>query len=131
MLTEEKMLLTQTIADLITLGYKTEVSMADRLKVNTTTIRRYKPYAIEMLNRTKLERRELIRNREIRRCYAAIEQITLDLQKAKTANEKSVLYSSLARFNQHLALLAGLTYDTKQLYNKQPNQIVIIRAQKS
>lgn len=129
LLTNEKMELTFSIVDLLLEGMETEAGLAKKLHVNRTTIRRYKPYALDIIGRAKHDR-NAVRNRQIARTNLMIEKLSDDLKKAQNVKEKSLIYSSLAKYYHHLALVAGLLYD-KQTQQTDPQKLVIIRPAKA
>ena len=125
MLTDEKLRLTFKLVDLLEEGVYTDFGLAKRLKVNLSAIRRYKPYALAIIQRAKLDR-NVIRSREIAKTYRIIEQLTEDLQSAKTAKDKALYYAQIAKFSNHLALIAGLAYDSAPV-QPDASKLVIVR----
>lgn len=129
LLTDEKMQLTFRIVDLLEEGIESELGLAKRLRVNTTTIRRYKPYALAVIQRAKLDR-NIIRKKQIARTYRIIEQLTEDLKAAQSVRDRSLIYSTIAKYSNHLALITGLNYDS-QVQQANAQQLVIVRPAKA
>ncbi|HKR81395.1 MAG TPA: hypothetical protein VJR27_00130 [Candidatus Saccharimonadales bacterium] len=122
--TAEKMQLTQELVKLLEQGYKSDLALAKELGVNTTTIRRYKPYADEIIRNTKLDR-NFLRNLQIQRTQRLIERLAIDLDNAETAHEKSMIHNNIIKYFQHLALITGLNVETQ--VHVDPKKLVIIR----
>ena len=125
LLSDDKLRLTFSIVDLLEEGYTSENSIAKKLRVNTTTIRRYKPYALAVIGRAKLDR-NTIRNKQIARTYRIIEQLTEDLQTAQSVKDRCLLYGTIVKYSNHLALITGLGYDN-QVQQADPQRLVVIR----
>lgn len=127
LLTAEKMALTQRLVELLEQGFHSDNSLAQKLGVNTSTIRRYKPYASDIIKSIKLDR-TVIRNLQIQRVYKLVDSLMHDLEHAETVREKYLIHASIVRYCQHLALITGLNVETQ--INVDPKKLVIIRSPK-
>jgi hypothetical protein len=123
----EKMVLTQRLVELLEQGFHSDNSLAQKLGVNTTTVRRYKPHANEIIRSIKIDR-SVIRNLQIQRVYKLVDGLTYDLENAETAREKHLIHSSIVKYCQHLALITGLNVES--MLNVDPQKLVIIRPPK-
>ncbi|HVC36515.1 MAG TPA: hypothetical protein VNE40_03705 [Candidatus Dormibacteraeota bacterium] len=125
LLTHEKMSLTERIVEAMEQGTLSIHGLAIKLGVNTTTIKRYKPYADRIYNNVKLDR-AFIRNLQINRTMRLIERLTIELDSCKTIREKTLLYNQLSKYYQHIALITGIVSDSHHT-NINQKQLVIIR----
>jgi hypothetical protein len=124
--TAEKMALTERIAKLMGDGIDSIHGLALRLNVNTTTVRRYKPYAERLYGHVSINSRTYHRNLQIRRTLAMVELLTIDLEAAQTVKEKMLIHNQLVKYYHLMALLSGILYEAKE----QPTghgQLVIVR----
>jgi len=125
LLTHEKMTLTERIVETMEQGTLSLHGLATKLGVNTTTIKRYKPYADRIYNNVKLDR-TYIRNLQINRTMRLIERLTADLESCKTTREKTLVYNQLSKYYQHVAVISGIVSDAHHA-NVNQKQLVIIR----
>lgn len=124
--TAEKMTLTERIAELMGDGINSVHGLASRLNVNTTTVKRYKPYAERLYGHVSISSRTYHRNLQIRRTLAMVELLTIDLEAAQTTKEKMLIHNQLVKYYHLTALLSGILYEAKE----QPTghrQLVIVR----
>ena len=127
LLTTEKMALTMKLVELLEEGYFNDSSLAQRLGVNPTTVRRYRPHADRIIKSAILDR-NVIRNLQIKRLFRLVDGLTNDLEKAETVHEKHKIHSSIIRYCQHLSQISGISVEV-HLHNA-PDKLVIIRPPK-
>lgn len=127
LLTDEKMKLVQALIGLLEQGFHSDNSLAQKLAVNTSTVRRYRPYADDIIRTTKIDR-NVIRNLQIQRVYKLVDGLMNDLEAAETNREKHMIHSSIVKYFQHLALVTGLNIETQ--VHIDPKKLVIIRPPK-
>jgi len=128
LLTHEKMSLTERIVEAMEQGTLSIHGLATKLSVNTTTIKRYKPYSDHIYNNVKLDR-TYNRNLQIERTMRIIERLTTDLETCKTIREKALIYNQICKYYQHVAVISGIVSDSHQT-NISQKQLVIIRPAK-
>ena len=124
LLTAEKMSLTLKLVALLEQGFHSDNSLSKRLGVNTSTIRRYRPYADDIIRKTRLDR-NVLRNLQVKRVYSLLDGLANDLERAESTREKHLIHSSIVKYCQHLALITGLNVETQ--LNIDPSKLVIIR----
>lgn len=129
---DQKIDLIESIAEVMsTEGIVSVHGLAKRLKVNTTTIIRYLPYATKVFNKTKVHDRTYHRNLLIQRTLHDIEQLSILRDKSTTLKEKLMVYSQLIKYDQLLAVITGILYDAQNQSIEQSKVVIIKRPAQS
>lgn len=129
----ERLIVIAKLVEELSNGYMSTYALSKKLRLNRATIEAYRPLADKLITETRLDR-GVIRNLQVRRTYKLIEMLMDDLKKIDSTPldvstkmaTKSKIYSQIAKFSQHLALITGLNVETQ--VNVNPKQLVIIRA---
>lgn len=124
-------------------GYTSTNSLAKKLRVDRRTIDRYKPFADEIIGKSKFDR-NAIRALQIRRTYTIIESLMDELKelnksytrkdergktvtyKASSVKERVAIYGQIFKFSSHLALITGLNVETQ--VHVDAKKLVIVRS---
>jgi len=132
--------------DYMTEGYHTTAELSRKTGLTRLTVDRYRGLVDELIGKQKIDR-NVIRNLQIRRTYQIIESLMLELEdlnktadrtdsngnsylaKVSSVKERTAIYSQIAKFSQHLALITGLNIETT--VNVDHSKLVIIRANNS
>lgn len=127
-------------------GYHTTSEISRKTGITRLTVDRYRGLVDELIGKQKIDR-NVIRNLQIRRTYQIIESLMLELEdlnktitientdgteftrKVSSVKERTAIYSQIAKFSQHLALITGLNIETT--VNVDHSKLVIIRANNS
>jgi hypothetical protein len=127
MLTDEKMALTDQIYEEMEQGYHSINALSERLRVNRTTIRRYKPFAQKRFEAVKVNR-AAIRTLEISRANRHREWLMNELTGCTSIKEKMSVSNQITKVSQLIALLSGISIEAKVTQYNDPKQLVIVRA---
>lgn len=124
-------------------GYTSTHSLAKKLRVDRRTIDRYKPFADEIIAKSKFDR-NAIRALQIRRTYTIIESLMNELNdlnktylrldehgkkvhyKSSSVKERVAIYGQIFKFSSHLALITGLNVETQ--VHVDAKKLVIVRS---
>lgn len=127
MLTNEKMALTDKIYEEMEQGYHSINALSERLGVNRTTIRRYKPFAQKRFEAVKVNR-AAIRTLEISRANRHREWLMNELAGCTSIKDKVAVSNQITKVSQLIALLSGISVEAKITHYNDPKQLVIVRA---
>lgn len=123
--TTQKLVTLGKLIDYLSQGYYSTNELAQLTGLSRRTIDKYREEADRIIGSQKLDR-NVIRSLQLKRTYNIIEMLMQDLKRCETIKEKTLIYSQIAKFSQHLALITGLNIETH--VNVDHQQLVIIRA---
>lgn len=125
--TPEKMALTESIANLMEEGILSVLGLAKRLNVNTTTIKRYKPYAQSIFYKVRVSNKAYHRQLLIERQYKMIERLTIDLESCTNISERMIIVNQMQKYYHLLAVITGVIHEAKVPTIQEHKQLVVIR----
>jgi predicted transcriptional regulator len=106
-------------------NYYSTNELAKITGLTRATVDTYRPLADDVISKQVLNRNN-IRNLQVKRTYRLIEMLMNDLKTCESIKEKTLIYSQIAKFSQHLALITGLNIETH--VNVDYQQLVIVRS---
>ena len=121
----KRLIVISKLVDYLSQGYYTTNALSKKTGLTRKMIDTYRPLADELISKQVLNRNN-IRNLQVQRTYALIEQLMQDLKTCTSIKEKTLIYNQIAKFSQHLALITGLNVETH--VNVDYQQLVIVRA---